>query len=300
MERKLIQQGNSTLMVSLPSTWIKKNGLSKGSLVNIEEEKNDIKIYTSKIEKKLKAKVKINEKEIPLRRVLLSLYEKGIDEIEIDFPQELIIEIERIVNELIGFEIIEQNKNYCLIQEITNTSQNDFENIIRRLFLLTKSMLEDGLIAIKNNDKELIEHLEYRDIDINKFSYYCKRLINKNNDLNFDKISYYQIVESLEFIGDEIKRLFWHLIKSKSKFSKKDIELYEKVNILFNDCYTFVYNPKEILLKKIRKDYVFLRNNFLVDNKDLWIRHYLFNILDLSIKIERTQISNLKNVEINK
>ncbi|MFW6233205.1 MAG: PhoU domain-containing protein [Nanoarchaeota archaeon] len=247
MQRKLVQQGNSTLMVSLPSIWLKNNNLKKGNLIELEEIRNNIIISSNKSEIKKISKINISEKDLPIRRILLSLYEQGIDEIDLEFPQELIIEIEKIVNQLIGYEIIKQEKKYCKIQDITKSSEDDLHIITRRLFLLTKNMFDDAINAIKNNDKELIKHIEYRDIDINKFSYYAKRLINKNN--NIDKIKYYQTVESLEFIGDELKRLFWHIIKNKSKFTKKDMEIFEKTFSLFNDSYNFIYQPEEKLLK---------------------------------------------------
>lgn len=298
MQRKLVQQGNSTLMVSLPSAWLKKNNLKKGSLIELEEQQNNLIISNKKTEVKKYSKIKITEQELPIRRILLSLYEQGIDEIDLEFPQELIIEIEKIVNQLIGYEIIKQEKKSCKIQDITKSSEEELEIITRRLFLLTKNMFEDSINAIKTNDIELIKHIEYRDLDINKFSYYAKRLINKNNNIN--KIQIHQTIECLEFIGDELKRLFWHIIKYKNKFTKRDMEIFEKTYSLFNDCYNFIYQPEEKLLKKIRKDYLNLRENFIDKNtNDIWIRHYLNNIMELSIKIERANISSLKNVDLN-
>ena len=35
MIRKVIQQGPGTLMVSLPSKWVKKNGIEKGQDINV-------------------------------------------------------------------------------------------------------------------------------------------------------------------------------------------------------------------------------------------------------------------------
>ena len=36
MQRKVIQQGPSTMMVSLPGTWIKENAVKKGDFIDLD------------------------------------------------------------------------------------------------------------------------------------------------------------------------------------------------------------------------------------------------------------------------
>src|SRR3989338_1494426 len=44
MQRKLIQLSPSTAVVSLPSSWIKKNHLQKGATLNVSEQENTLTI----------------------------------------------------------------------------------------------------------------------------------------------------------------------------------------------------------------------------------------------------------------
>jgi len=296
MQRKLVQQGSSTLMVSLPSKWAKKNNLSKGSLIELQENKSTITISISKNKKKKNATLNLNESSIISRRILLSLYKEGYDEIEINFSQPLIAEIEKIVGQLIGFEIIKQEKNYCKIQDITGNQQTDINILLRRLFLLTKSMANDSLEAIENNDLETLKHIEYRDYDINKFSYFCQRLLTKQNNPKSRAI--YQTTDSLEVIGDEYKKISWYITKNKTKLTPKEIQLYSEINKFFNMCYQFVYTLKEKDVAQIRKKYQEINKTltgFKTTNPR--ILHYLENITEQSIKIERNYLPFLKNIQ---
>ena len=55
MQRKVIQQGPSTLMVSLPSKWVKENNIKKGEELTVDWTNNQLTICpgSSSIEKKI-------------------------------------------------------------------------------------------------------------------------------------------------------------------------------------------------------------------------------------------------------
>ena len=44
LERKLVRQGQTTLMISVPHKWAKRNGLKKGDKIFINEHENHILI----------------------------------------------------------------------------------------------------------------------------------------------------------------------------------------------------------------------------------------------------------------
>ena len=50
--RKLIKFGSSSYVVSLPGSWLKKNKLSKGDIIHLEEDGDSRLILHSTIEKK--------------------------------------------------------------------------------------------------------------------------------------------------------------------------------------------------------------------------------------------------------
>ena len=60
MKRKLVQQGAATMMVSLPSKWIKKFGLKKGDEIDLEEKGSIINIYPELKKERNKIIIEIN------------------------------------------------------------------------------------------------------------------------------------------------------------------------------------------------------------------------------------------------
>ena len=50
MRRKVIKQGPSTLMVSLPSKWVKNKNIKRGDEINLFEQGEDIIISLEKKE----------------------------------------------------------------------------------------------------------------------------------------------------------------------------------------------------------------------------------------------------------
>ena len=44
MKRKLVKQGAATMMISLPSKWIKENGLDKGDEIELIEQGGELLI----------------------------------------------------------------------------------------------------------------------------------------------------------------------------------------------------------------------------------------------------------------
>ena len=156
-------------------------------------------------------------------------------------------------------------------------------------------MANDSLEAIENNDLETLKHIEYRDYDINKFSYFCQRLLTKQHNPKTRAI--YQITDGLEVIGDEYKKISWYITKNKIKLTPKEIQLYSEINKFFNICYQFVYTLKEKDVAQIRKKYQEIKKTFTgFKTANPRILHYLEHITEQSIRIERNYLPFLKNI----
>ncbi|MAG39212.1 hypothetical protein CMO90_03955 [Candidatus Woesearchaeota archaeon] len=303
MQRKLVQQGSSTLMISLPSKWLKEHNLIKGSSIELNESQNEINIFASasQAKKKLKAKATLKESSSIGKRILISLYTQGYDQVVLEFHQPMIKEIEKTTSQLIGFEIISQEKNSCIIQDVTGVEDSDIDVLIRRLFLLTKNMGSDCLTAIKDDDKEILEQMEYRDNDINKFSYYCQRLLAKKGYVEKEKIiPLYAIADSLEEIGDEYKKLCRKIMKNELKLNSKEIELLSRINNFLDYCYKFIYTMKEDEANKISEKYSEFKKLFEKKNS---INKELLNNFEIiskrCVKIGRAFLPFLSNIERN-
>ena len=239
MKRKLVKQGAATLMVSLPSKWARQFSLKKGDEINIEEKNRNIVISAEPSNEIKKAKINISEMGILGKRSIGALYKAGFDEIEIEFSKpEEISNVYSVLNELIGFEIIKQGEDECTIKEITEAGESNFETIFNRTFLMLISVAEDTVSSIKNKNFSLLSTIPERDLVINKYANFCRRILNKGHE-NTEKIPMlYYIIEELENLGDEYKHLAKFLVEAKLKPGQKTTDVFEKINSLVKDFYS--------------------------------------------------------------
>jgi len=148
MRRKLVKHGEATMMLSLPAKWLKKFNLGKGDELELEERDSGIFITTGNtLSNKNKVVIDVNDifPNVLINRVMIALYERGVDELEIKFEKYSQIKDfhNRVMNELIGFEVIKQTPNSILIKDIAKPEKQDQKEFIQRLFLILDSMIKD-------------------------------------------------------------------------------------------------------------------------------------------------------------
>tara|TARA_Y100000034_G_scaffold102596_1_gene127541 strand:- start:3089 stop:3913 length:825 start_codon:yes stop_codon:yes gene_type:complete len=242
MKRKLVKQGTATLMISLPSKWLRSFNLNKGDEINLEEQENQLVLTTDKTFEIAKEKLDLKNLKTA-NRSILTKYIKGIDEIEITYSDpKIITKIQtEILPGLIGFEIVDQNANYCKLKEISKPEEKEFENILRRLFLILNHMFTD-LITLQKQNKPT-SSLKHLDLNINKFSAFCLRILNKSKRNH----SLYSIIQNLEWLGDVLKHL------STSKLTPSEIKILEKIHSFFKDFEKEFYH-KEAPLETLSKN----------------------------------------------
>lgn len=185
-------------------------------------------------------------------RFMARAYQKGYDKIIVKYDKpDIAIAIQEKVNELLGFEIMEQTKDTIVISSISQKLNIDFDSSLRRAFLIVLDMADTCSEAYKKGDKKTLENLYHKDFDVNKFCYFCLRFINKGFHGEFGTYILYYLIEVLEDAGDEYKYLAAHLAKVKTK-KKSLIDVLSKVNELTKLGYDFFYKPdKDKAIKSI-------------------------------------------------
>ena len=208
MKRKLVKQGAATMMVSLPAKWIKTFNLRKGDEINLDEQGRDLLISASKTPEIEKKQLSLLGKQPnrTVRRYIGTSYKKGYDEIIVKFDSPNTIQtIEKFIPDLLGFEIVEQKENSCIIKNVASALENQFDSMLRRTFLILLSIGEDSLKAAKKSNFEYLKKINRLDKNINKFTDVCKRLLIKNNVKFKESYFYYAVSAYLELIGNEYK-----------------------------------------------------------------------------------------------
>lgn len=234
------------MLVSLPKKWVDEYNVKKGDEINVDP---GIGILTLSVDSKPiieRAEFNLSDYGIMAPRVIFALYKKGIDEIKIHFhkPMDFKIIQESLQNKTIGFEIVEQANNYCVIKNVSGQPE-DFEVVLRRIFLLLMTMSSEGITAIKNKDKDTIANLRHLEETNNRLTQVCRRYINKIGKVNYPKLGpLYYLVEQLEKIADEFKYLFAYIEKQdkdRLRLSPDFFSIHTDVDKMIKSFYNVFY-----------------------------------------------------------
>ena len=248
MKRKVIQIANSTQLVSLPRKWAKKHNIKKGEELDVEEQGNKI-VISAKNTKNASHRIELDFAGLAplLKRALHALYKVGYDDVILRYDNpELIKEIQKSLGaETLGYEIIDQRPTSCTIKTVAGGFESEFDAMLRRTFLMLKSMFESTIETLESENFLQVGTIVALEVTNNKYTGFCRRIINKNG-LQESGTSHlvYCTIEELEKIADECKYLCQYLNKMSKKIGKipKDVKrLYREVAELFNDAYTLYY-----------------------------------------------------------
>ena len=224
MKRKVSKIGPATLMVSLPSKWVKRYGINKGDEMEVMEEGNSLIINTDKgVEKNDTYILDIKSSDDLLRRFLYSPYWHGYNAIRINFEDESVFEkIKSISETLFGFEIVDHGVNHCIIKNIAKGVESEFDAILNRLFLLTINMLKETYSVLDKKEFNKIKSIVPMETTTNKLSVFCRRMLNtRGHKRTSDANSIYFIVGVLESIADDCRILCEHISNKNTALSTK-------------------------------------------------------------------------------
>lgn len=256
MLRKVVQHGPSTMIVSLPIKWVKKNSIAKGDELHVSEENNSIVINIDKQTEEKNAEIDIsNLSRSAIMFYIRSIYRQGYDEIIVRFNNpktthfrvkkevNVLSVIHTEVNRLIGVEITQQKENFCIIKDLSGVSTTELDTIIRRIFLLMKDTISDMVVAINNKEFYKLETIEEKHDTITKFISYCLRLLNKQP--NFDavkKSGLYHALCSIDLGIDYLKYFSRYVIIYKPEFCKNSLEVLEQIKDIQDLLHEIFFN----------------------------------------------------------
>lgn len=256
IRRKVVLHGNSTLTVSLPSSWVKKFNIRKGDELYVLGYGKELRIHSEHPFGSEKKEVNIGNLERMGKSYITSLYRSGYDEIHINYADHSYIGTiqDLLSKEMIGFEIIKQANNYCLMKDLTGHIKDEFNTALRRIWLLISDLSKESINAIKNNDIDALKHIHLMDNSINKFSNYCLRILSKRGHINFKKTHlYHYLIKNLEEIADQYKDLCNLYLNNKSKINTATFMVFIKVNEHFNEFYELFYKYDEQRIEDLFK-----------------------------------------------
>lgn len=293
VKRKIMKLGPSTMVISLPSKWVKTTNLKAGDEIDLEQENKNLVISIDGKNAIVKETIDLSKYDKLMKRILVSRYLKGDDEIEVIFDTlDKSRAIQRRIDELIGVEVIDQGKDRILIKDIASNEGDNFDNIIKRVLYLLNTIADESLKSIKEKNTDL-EYTSDIEKNINKFTDYCFRILNKKGHADHKKTAVlYCILFLIEEIADEYKNLSKYITDNKVQLGKELVDTYENINNYNKDMQKLflkfdmehavqLAGERDSIIKNIERQL----KNTKAKNTDIIILKHFETITDHIIKI---------------
>ncbi|MBT4166397.1 AbrB/MazE/SpoVT family DNA-binding domain-containing protein [archaeon] len=331
MKRKIIKQGHNTLTMTLPAEWSKKLNLKAGDEVDLVEDSGSLIINGKQNNGFKSTTIDITGLSVPmLWRFFQSAYREGYDEIKLKYDpnindydgvynfyvnrfgysqekegqtkKSVLDMISELVNRFIGMEVIDCGEGYCVIREMGDISSKEFDNSLRRIFLLILDLFDKMIDLIGKNkigDMGICKTLYTMDINVDRFIDYCCRINNKIRDSSFQKNKpvMFSTLYIMELLGDEFKYMGTHLARSKKKVDEI-LDFAEKVKDHFEMYYHLFYKfDREKVIKFGENDFNIYNDHSkrnVSKNKDvqslrshlMQVSKFTFVLMELRIEME--------------
>jgi len=282
--RKLIKFGESSFVISVPQAWIQKHKLSKGDSVYLEELEKGLLVSPNKEELKKETKTSIlaTDKTLgSIQREIIAAYLNNCNVIEIN-GKDIISKAKSLtdfIRKLMSFEIIEQTGNKIVVKDFLNLRDITVQDIVRRMDIITRAMMEDAKLCVKQN---LCENIDYRDLDVNRFYYLILRVVKgglRNPNIprtlkisQEELLEFYRLITCIEDIADSVKRTArsFRKLKLNPKKTKQLLGLFNETQELYLAVMKSYYNKDKTQADKyaeLGKALMHKSNEFLEANR---------------------------------
>ena len=274
--RKIQVTGDSTYIISLPKTWVKKNKLDKGDVLSVVE-KGDEVLLRLKEEKEKEFEVKIKTSDVEfLSRLLITKYIQGYDTVVFSSKQHVDSKIRegliKTSGYLIGMEPFGESGDTITFRMLMKGGRNPMESI-ERMHDLSMLSLRELLGAMDTGayDDSTLSGIINRDNEIDKFYFLIVRQMS--NAGGFEGIVWVQVAKSMERISDHMEEIA-QLVKEGKRIKKDDLSVFKELIDLYGDVMRALKNKdlssaEEILgrIQKMRSEGTDIKNNMDCDHR---------------------------------
>ena len=225
-KRKTIALGKTTLVVSLPSKWTKKYGVTAGTYVSLTEDRRGLLYLAPETvelgERKTRLGIPSSFDETSITKVLQSSYCAGYDEIVLECANssEIIKQVESALSDLVSMEITSQTKDTITLRDISGKSKEEINLLVRRSFFIIVELSKDSLAAFKEKNNRMLLDISKRDLAVDRLCFFSLRQMNK---------SIYELEKvpaSFAFVmlAERLADLYSKVCTQASKFPEKRLE----------------------------------------------------------------------------
>ena len=246
--RKLVKFGQSSFVISLPKDWLVKNKLGKGSIIYVEQQPRELRIFTKEtpVEEKKEITIDTSNKNIgQIRKEIIAAYLNNYYRLTIigSSLKDNLEEIREIIHGLVAVEAVEQSHDRIIAEDFLDMKTQSIDSLIRRMDVTLRAMFTEFRDGMTNKGSKA---LEQRDKDVNRLYFLSIKVLryfldnsqhNRSGVPNSRLASKWWVVTFMENIGDDIKNLGTALSKLQNTGEEKKIK--DKFTKLIESIYDF-------------------------------------------------------------
>ena len=268
--RKIQFTGKSSYIVSLPKEWIKDQGIKQGDQVNVVRQGSSVleikPVSFGRRTTQDSATLMITSKDDKhtITRKLIALYFLHYKTINIKpkdgriDPNQRIAIRNTVKKILMGAEITADSTNEITVQVLINLVELSIDGAFKRMLHLSKSMQNDALLALAENNKELAQEVLNSDDDVDRFSFYIVRQLtiaiensHMLDEMGFanarDCMGYRIVVKNIERLADHAVSLSQDILDFENPIPEKIIGKIKEMsdfslNVIDNTCLALFKN----------------------------------------------------------
>jgi len=279
--RKIQFTGKSSYIVSLPKEWVRDQGIKQGDQVIVSRQGSSmleikpVNFGKSATQETATFLISSKDDKYTITRKLIALYFLHYKTINIKPKSGMISPNQRVTirnavkKMLMGAEITADSTNEITVQVLINLVELSIDGAFKRMLHLSKSMQNDALLALKENNKELAQEVINSDDDVDRFSFYIIRQLtiaienaHMLEEMGFSKardcLGYRIVVKNIERLADHAVALSQDVLDYDSLVPEKVIDKIQEMSdftldVIDNTCLALFkndYNEAEEYIAK--------------------------------------------------
>jgi phosphate uptake regulator len=177
--------GRSSLVISLPKNWLQLNELKKGDVVSFAMQRDRSLVIYPSAKKRTETKettlrIEPNEDELMITMKVVGCYLNGYNGITLisenifSVPQ---IKAIRKIAGMLYMRIMEANSKGVFVQTLMDETKADLKQTVQRMHMISQSIAEDAIKAMKNIDIALAKAVVSLYDDVYHFAYFLIRVL---------------------------------------------------------------------------------------------------------------------------
>lgn len=258
MRRKIIRQ-KSAYTVTLPIKWIRDHHLEGKAEVEVEEEADALIIRTEKKATLETASLTLEKSTPEYYRIMIeNHYLKGFDMLNCKLTDAKAFPIiQKVVSNLIGFEVIEHKEGFCKIAATTQPSTEQFDTLLRRCFniiLYSQKIVQEDLARLSFHR---LSEMQAQSDDARRFLLFCTRALHKGTITSRrDESFMHLLLERLILIEHDHYYLYTKISEMKKLKVRQEVkEFYAKASHMFDLFKEMLYKKDLHNFSEINKDW---------------------------------------------